>query len=856
MTGLATPLATPVDLGGAWNASDEEVAERLHPDYRDALRRLPEGDVIIRGLPFGLGRRAAGRRWLVVEGEIRLPLPLGGASHLVVAHFADSTRGADGERPPGAPVGWVVGAGELLATYTVRGVGAVREVPIRRRHEIGDGIVGWGSLPFAAVHHREDQVLDWRGPHPALPPGGYAAAGMAGALSILPGSWGAAQTGVADFVPSPDGDVMLWLHAIALEPGLEPHEVVLRAAGEQAPGSTVVVAGMTLFDGTADPLVLAPRRQVFVTGFGGGLPEADLGVAIRALPLLDQPITRIVGWGRTSPGEPPPLRPDGATVVDLALAPDARLRFGDWSIPAAALEAGAADAATGVRVVPLPSRDIRVRVRIADGTTGEPTPARVRFVAQDGRYLPPVAHRDEVDPGLYEDVGADILLGRDVYAYVSGEFEIDLPAGRVDVEVVRGFDSRPLATSIEVDARTLELPLTLEPALDLRSRGWVTADPHVHFLAPSTALLQAAAEDVGLVHLLATQWGDLFTNITDLPWGGLHDPSGRHAVVLGTENRQNMLGHVGLLGAHRPILPLASGGAPEGHIAGAVTRLMADWMDRCREEGGLVVSSHFPLPYAEVASDIVMGKVDAVEMQTFPPRFDTPSILEWYRFLNLGYRLPVVGGTDKMTAEIPLGAIRTYARLEPDQPLTFESWAAAVRAGRTFATSGPSIELLVDGREPGEAIAMGRGGGTLEVVARARAAQPVIAAVELVVNGRVVDAREAAGETDDLELAATIEVRESAWIAARVRSDREIHSAFATAMAAHSSPVYVEVADRPLFVATDAEAILPIVEGTLRWLRDRAAVPTAAERARMVAFVEESAHRLRRRIEESGGTAR
>ncbi len=857
VTPRATPLATPVDLTARWNATDDEVAGRLHAAYAAGLGRIPQGDVVIRGLPFALGSRAAGRRWILVDGDVTIPLPGTAASHLVVAHFADSSRMANGERPPGTPVGWVVGAGEHLATYGLRDTaGRSHEVEIRRRQEIGDGIVGWGSLPFAAIHHRPDEVLDWRGPHPRLPDGGYVPAGEAGALSILPGAWGVSQTGVADFVPSPDQDVMLWLHAISIPDGLAPTELVLRpiAAG---PGSAIVVAGVTLFAGTASPLAVGPRRQVLVRGFDDDAgPEVDLGTVVRSRPLpAPRPAQRIVGWGRLSPGQPEPASPDGATVVDLAAAPDARLRLGGWEVPVATLDGTRIQGPGGASVEPLPARDIRVRVELVDAAIGEPVPARVRFVAADGRYLPPLGHRDEVNPGLYEDLGADVLLGHDVYAYVPGVFDIDLPPGRVEVEIVHGFDYRPLVASIDVQPSTRTLPLTLEPVLDLRSRGWVTADPHVHFLAPSTALLQAAAEDIGLVHVLATQWGDLFTSVTDLPWGSMRDPNGRDAVVVGTENRQNILGHVGLLGAHRPILPMASGGAPEGHIAGAVTELMADWMDRCRTEGGLVVSSHFPLPYAEIASDIVMGKVDAVEMQTFPPGFDTPSILEWYRFLNLGYRLPVVGGTDKMTAEIPVGAIRTYARLEPAEPLSFEAWAAAVRAGRTFATSGPSIELFVDGHEPGDVVGMSAQGGRVEVQARARAAQPVITAVEIVVNGEVVDRRDADGAgVAALEVTSPVEVRGSAWIAARARSGDEIHSAFATSMAAHSSPVYLEVADRPLFVASDAEAILPIIDGTLRWLRDAAAIPSPAERARMVAFVEESRARLRWRLADGGRT--
>jgi hypothetical protein len=853
VTRPATPLASPVDLGSAWNASDDEVAARFHPSYRAALGRLPEGDVVLRGIPFAFGCRDSGRRWMLLDRELVVPLPERPATHLVVAHFADSWRDEEGRRPEGVPVGWVVGTGEKLATYEVfTAEDHRRAFDIRRRFEIGDGIVAWGSLPFAAIGHRDDEVLDWRGPHARLPAGRYPPAGLAGALSMLPGSWGMSQTGVADFVPSPDDDVMLWLHALELDRDMRPTELHLRPPAAGRPGSDVVIAGVTLFSGTANPLVRGPRRQVLVQGFDG-LPDVDLGIAIRSGPLLrsaergSRDATPI-GWGTTPLGSMDEPSPEAAHVVDLAAAPDARLRMDGWEVPLADLDRRREQPAGTIRIEPLPAADIRVTVEVRDAATHELAPARLRFVAADGRYLPPVGHRDEVNPAIYEDSGADLVLGTEIYAYVPGTFDIELPLGSVDVEIVKGFDYRPLRHRVTVEPDTRAVSLAIDRPIDLRPAGWVTADPHVHFLAPSTALLQAAAEDVGLVHVLATQWGDQFTSVPDLAWGSTSTPDGRHAVVVGTENRQNVLGHVGLLGAHRPILPMASGGAPEGRIAGAVTELMADWMDRCRAEGGVVIASHFPLPYAEVASDIVTGKVDAVEMQTLPPRFDTPSILEWYRYLNCGYRLPVVGGTDKMSAELPIGGIRTYARLEPGEPLSFEAWARALRAGRTFATSGPVIEFVLDGREPGDVVRIGSSGGRFEAQVRARAAQRIITAVEVVMNGVVVARRDADGSTDALDLDASIEVPGSAWIAARTRSNHAVNSAFATSMAAHTAPIYVEVADRPLFAASDAEAILEVIDGTLRWLRDWAAVPTESERQRMVGFVEDSADRLRRRI--------
>ncbi len=846
--GQATDLAQPVDLGRWWNADDDALAARLHPLYERGVRRLPAGPVVWRGLPLSLGERGS-PRWLVVDGSNDVDLPsLTGATWLVVAHFCDSRRDAAGERPAGSPVGWVDGIGEELAAYRIIGREGEREVTIRRRFEVGDGITGWGYLPFAATGHRGNEPLDFLGPHPRLEPGRYAPAGHAGPLTTLPGGWGASQTGVTDVLPTPDDDLTVWLHAIPLAGVGDVVCLQLRPLAGPSPGRAVVVAGMTLFAGTANPLAPAPRVELLVTGAPDRLPDVDLGVAIRSR----RPVRATGGAvGSPEPGRPigwgpahPAVEDDGTRIVDVTVSPDARMRFGGAVFRARDVGEGATIG--GVTIRPLAPRTIRTQVRVT--VDGAETPARVRFVAADGRYLPPVAHRDAVNPGLYEDTGADLALAGDVYAYVPGTFDIDLPPGPVDVEVVRGFDCVPLRRRVEVapDGGGRPLELSLERALDPASEGWVASDSHVHFLAPSTALLQAAAEGVNVVHLLATQWADAFTNITDLAWGSMAAPGGAHHVVLGTENRENVLGHLALLGARRAVLPPASGGGPEGGLGGAVTSLLAEWAERCRGAGGLTIGAHFPLPYAEIASAIVEGLIDGVEMQTFAPGLDSPPILEWYRFLNTGHRLPILGGTDKMTSEVPVGAVRTYARAAPGADPTPDAWAAAVRAGRTFATSGPLISLEVEGAEPGEVISLPAGGGRLEVRASVRAAQPVISALDLVVNGRVVAVVEAPAGVTGLALAEPVAVDGGAWIAARSRSPHDLQSAFISSMASHTSPVYVEVPGRPLVSPDDAAAIATIIEGTAEWLDGLAAVRSPERRAAMRDRVLRSAEALRR----------
>ena len=70
------------------------------------------------------------------------------------------------------------------------------------------------------------------------------------------------------------------------------------------------------------------------------------------------------------------------------------------------------------------------------------------------------------------------------------------------------------------------------------------------------------------------------------------------------------------------------------------------------------------------------------------------------------------------------------------------------------------------------------------------------------------------GSTTELRLAAIVDIDRGSWIAARSLSRHQVHSAFATSMAAHTSPVYVEVVDRPQFADDDARAILAVIDGT------------------------------------------
>ena len=126
--------------------------------------------------------------------------------------------------------------------------------------------------------------------------------------------------------------------------------------------------------------------------------------------------------------------------------------------------------------------------------------------------------------------------------YIAGETRIKLPLGKVYVEASKGFEVRPVRKAIEITTSTEEVVVKIEKVLPWREKGWVTADTHVHFLSPISALLEGAGEGVNVVNLLASQWGELMTNVGDFDGKtvfGSREAGGRgeYLVRVGTENR-------------------------------------------------------------------------------------------------------------------------------------------------------------------------------------------------------------------------------------------------------------------------------------------------------------------------------
>ena len=865
--GEAGSKFTPVDLSSFFNSSARDFGTREKATLiggisaKDSLIRVPTGKRALRGIPYLLGPEdVQSRGWIVLSAKpgpaaaTRVEIPLGKtANFLCLVSFCDFD---ENEQPdPGKDVFQKIGQhlADVSLLYEDNGT---RVIPIRRRFETNSVVESWGHLSFAS-----------------LPAGGMRASKLTDPLRNGT-DWGELQTSLTGGLEGGPGWGIAWVCALENpDPGRSIRAVQLEAASEDA----VVVCGLTLYHGADNPLRCDPRALYRIT-----LPEAaaeeqtrwqvgvDLGTVGRTFALPDfDPMSWLAAPAKGL-GEESKVKPGARHLyAEIIASPGATVTLQDTKtgkqyafdlakvVPGRELEAVEGNGGS-IQIVEHGRQ--WVHGRVIDPETQRPTPVRLAFRSKEGRYIPPYGHRSEINDAWFQDYGADVKLMDTSFAYVDGTFQVELPPGEVYLEMTKGFEYQAVRQRMEIQAGQRELRLEIPRFTNLRAKGWVTADTHTHFLSPPTAVLEAQAEGLNLINLLAAQWGDLFTNVGDLSQGPLLSADRDSMVWVGTENRQHILGHIGLEGVQgQAVFPMSSDGPDEAYLGDPTWTSMAEWADRCRRQQGLAVSVHFPYPTGEIAADIVLGKIDAVEIwpqddlrvhSKVIEEFDCLRYLDWYHYLNCGYRLPAVAGTDKMGAYMPAGANRVYAYLGQDE-FNFPNFAKAVRAGNTFATSGPLLIFHADGHAPGAEITLGAGGGAIEVVADAQCFVP-IHRLEIIFNGKVVAAQDEAAGARTLHLAEKVKVEGPGWLAARCSSQSGPTTSWQFKIAAHTSPVYVNVPGRDLFSPEAAAYFLKLIDGAQTYVETLATRPDARAYAGLRKVYTDARAELHRRMHQHG----
>jgi hypothetical protein len=390
------------------------------------------------------------------------------------------------------------------------------------------------------------------------------------------------------------------------------------------------------------------------------------------------------------------------------------------------------------------------------------------------------------------------------------------------VEVARGFEYEPLRTRVTIEPRQQALTLRLKRLVDMNQRGFWSGDTHVHALSTQGAHLEAGGEGLNIINLLILQLGHVFAGTEEFIGRPSVSDDGETIVFAGQEPRQHVLGHLAVLGPSRLLVPWATGGPDEAEIGSALESTMSRWADECHDVGGTAVIAHMPYPHGEFAALVATQRADAVEWIVHNPI----QAHTYYRCLNLGYQLPLVGGTDKISADNPVGIFRTYVQIPDGEEFSFGSWCKYLREGRTFMTSGPLLDVSFDGMPVGSTISMPMGGGTVAVEASAISTLP-FRSLEVIKNGEVVARVDDDKDRFSMTLAENIRIETNSWLAVRCGGpgyfDAHEHlDYYQRGVVAHTSPTYVAVGGGwSMYDKETALEFRALIEGGIEFLRSR-----------------------------------
>ena len=834
--GPGSPLFEPLNIEG--NSSITEIDISVVSDsMAEAIKSAPTGNSIAWGIPFNIGERII----YLKNDSFKVNIEPRNGKWIVFLHTSDRQflkRNDDGfyEKP-------FKGNGQLneeIARYFVIYEGGEEvSLSIRHRYQIGMFQQQWGENSIESVANYKPGPLGFL-------------------REMTNEAWGWFQTRVNM------GDRGTWINWIWAWENPDPEKKIKGFRFEPLNKSPLIISAISVGNVSSNPLRWNPRQKAILSlparSVFNPVPDEkglltniqiDLGQIISATPKLNYPVN---DWPESYNNKIPGDAKD-EIIIEYTAHPDGMFHIsGQEPIPVSSL---INDSSDDILIRIIKPADQKVLIRVVEKGSGKIVPVKFHAHGESGEYLAPMDRHRQPNIDWFEDYSVDFVNGgTHICTYIPGETSIKLPLGKAYIEISKGFEITPVRKVIEISRETEVVIIEIEKALHWREKGWVTADTHVHFLSPGSAMLEGSGEGVNIVNLLASQWGELMTNVGDFDGkttfgsktsGG----DGEYMVRVGTENRQHVMGHISLLGYENNIItPLTTGGPDEAALGDPIEILLTEWAMQCKKQNGIVILPHFPNPRLENAAAILSGGIDGVEMTSWGNLYagiDPYSLTDWYRYLNCGYFVAAVGGTDKMSADTAVGTVRTYAKISDNKEFTYDEWKESVRRGHTFVTYGPLIEFSVEGKPAGSQIEMSGSGGTVNIAWEVASVTIPMSRVELMVNGVVKESIPVSQWKGNGNW--SFKVSKSSWIALMIRGK---YPDMPEIIAAHTSPVMIRLNNSPMLVTEDALTILDQVEGAMAYLDT---IGTRAEdkiykRMRMVLT---SAHRtLHNRMHEMG----
>ena len=453
----------------------------------------------------------------------------------------------------------------------------------------------------------------------------------------------------------------------------------------------------------------------------------------------------------------------------------------------------------------------RLSVRTVDQKTNQLVASRIHLIAADGKFYAPT------------DTYARITGMGDPIFHHGGQFEVEVPVGRVCLVGVKGFEYWPQRAETDILAdQTSSVTMLLERMTDMAAKGWYNGSTHVHMNyggnlhnSPDNLMMMADAEGQ---YVATVQIANKDNRVLDhqffVPGGGPHPLSRTdRLLVIGQEYRPLLYGHASMFGMRDHLIsPFATG--YEGTAIESLYPSNTDMFRKAKAQGATVTYVHafggetdpiqselgYPKGYMV---DAALGTVDAVEWS----RPGRAGFYPWYATLNNGLRVSAIGGEDSISdlhRGSLVGSMRTYV-FTGRRGLDMQAWFEGLRRGHVFVSTGPLLAVTVDGRMPGEEIQFPPSGGTVEVEAHVRS---IVAFEKVLVvsDGRVIDELAPDRDRRRIDFKRSYPVRQSGWFHIRVEgSSNDRYPLDAGYPQAFTNPVWVIVGGRPVCSRAAAE---------------------------------------------------
>jgi TolB protein len=464
--------------------------------------------------------------------------------------------------------------------------------------------------------------------------------------------------------------------------------------------------------------------------------------------------------------------------------------------------------------------------------------ARLSVTNAAGRFYAPAHAWIHADDGF--DRAERVFEAH--YFHSKGEAEIEVPPGKIELEVIAPFDVITRHSFDLKAGQTERYSALIAPAKEIGLSGerWVSGDLHVHMNyggtyrnTPERMVEQAEAEHLDVVNNLIVNKEQKFPDIAYVGRGIDRASRPNALLVHGQEFHTSYWGHRGILNLHGNVLLPGYAGYPNT-AAASLYPMNADVYDLAHAQGALVGEVHpfdeAPDPFAnpaqrimdELPVDVALEKLDYIEIVGFSDHRATAAV--WYRLLNLGFRLPAGAGTDataNYAAPIRghVGMDRVYARVAAG-PVRIESFLDALKNGRTVTTNGPLLDFSLRGQGIGGDLKFDGAQAAVPFRGKMRSIVPVDH-LEIVCNGAVVkslagkDGGTTAAAREAADVSGTIPLKESGWCLLRASSDKAEYPVLDNYVYATTSPVYMTIGGKKPRSPEDAKYFVAWIERSI-----------------------------------------